>query len=226
MWFIMASLAVPNGLQAQPPTGPAVELVDLVVAGAATVLWMTPGLAELNRGAPGCLPCSRDKVPFFDRWAIAEPRGTVDDLSTAVLLGLGAGIAWDLNRHTDDPLAAGTAAAVSTWLAVGGTTLLRAAVARNRPVLYTAGAVELEDPGESRRSWPSRHAAGAFALATSYLLSHRNGRTSPGVRAAIVTAAVLVGGLRVAAAEHFPSDVLSGAALGVGSAFAVHALRF
>jgi membrane-associated phospholipid phosphatase len=35
-----------------------------------------------------------------------------------------------------------------------------------------------------------------------------------------------VGALRVAAAKHFPSDVLAGAVLGSGVALAVHHIRF
>ncbi len=108
------------------------------------------------------------------------------------------------------------------------TTLLKAVIGRPRPILYTEAALSLEDPAAARVSMPSGHTSTAVALATSYVLAgSRTGRGSPGVlQIGVLAAAAIVGGLRVASASHFPSDVVAGAAVGVGSAFLVEAIRF
>ncbi len=64
----------------------------------------------------------------------------------------------------------------------------------------------------------------AFALATSYLLS----RVAPSrtARVGAIAAATAAAVLRVASARHFPSDVVGGAAVEVGSAVLVHSIRF
>lgn len=116
----------------------------------------------------------------------------------------------------------------SAVLALGVVELTKALVARSRPVLYTERAVTAVRSLDSQRSWPSGHTATAVALATSYLLSVRQAGAGPSTwrRPALLVASAGVGAMRVAAAKHFPSDVVSGAAFGVLSAFAVHRLRF
>ena len=70
----------------------------------------------------------------------------------------------------------------------------------------------------------SGHTAISFGLATSYVLSmsHKQGLS----RYWPIIAAAGVGAMRVAAAKHFPTDVLVGAAVGGGTAFIVHRIRF
>jgi membrane-associated phospholipid phosphatase len=81
---------------------------------------------------------------------------------------------------------------------------------------------------DNQRSWPSGHTATAAALVTSYLLSvgQPDARPASWQRPALILAGAGVGAMRVAAAKHFPSDVVSGAAFGVLSALVVHQLRF
>ncbi len=64
----------------------------------------------------------------------------------------------------------------------------------------------------------------AFAFATSYWLNHPERGLAPKVIAMVAAAGV--GVLRVAAAKHFPSDVVVGAAVGTLSAVIVHEIRF
>ncbi len=142
-----------------------------------------------------------------------------------MLLGLGAVTSADRALRDVRPdlysVAAGIEAAA--W-AVAATELLKAGVARNRPVMYTADAPEAADELDSRRSFPSAHAAVASALATSYLL--RSASDDTAVRIVTIVAAAGVATMRVVAARHFPSDVLAGAAFGAGAAVAVDFLRF
>ena len=71
--------------------------------------------------------------------------------------------------------------------------------------------------------------AGAAAMAASYWLT-RNRISSGGQNDAhaviLAASAVGVAALRVAAAKHFPSDVLSGLLLGIASAGLVHTVKF
>lgn len=66
---------------------------------------------------------------------------------------------------------------------------------------------------ESTPSFPSGHAAGAFALAAMLSLAWPRGR------ALWWTAAVVVAWSRVALGVHYPSDCLAGAAIGVSLVF-------
>ncbi len=199
----------------------------LLIVGAAA-LNFAPDLFNLNPGPPDCLPCDPDNVPFFDRWAIAEPRQTWDRMSTALLLGITAVTTLDLARREPNRIVQLAALVESAAVAAGLTNFLKAATARNRPVLYTEAARDLADPAGSRLSWPSGHTSTAFALATSYVLNmSRVEEPAPkSLQIGVMAAAAMVGALRVAAARHFPSDVVSGAALGIGTAFVVHEIRF
>jgi undecaprenyl-diphosphatase len=62
---------------------------------------------------------------------------------------------------------------------------------------------------------PSGHAAGAFAAALAVGLVH------PGLRWPLLALAALVGLSRVWLGVHYPTDVVAGAALGCGVAYAV-----
>ncbi|MPZ80511.1 MAG: phosphatase PAP2 family protein [Actinophytocola sp.] len=63
-------------------------------------------------------------------------------------------------------------------------------------------------------SFPSGHAASAFAFASAVTMEHRK------AGAVILPVAVLVGYSRVHVGVHWPSDVAAGAAIGVGAAYA------
>ncbi len=219
--MLVAILGGPSGALAQVPEESSLKPVDgLLVVGAAA-LHFAPDLFDLNPDPPDCLPCDPSTVPAFDRWAIAEPRKAAARLSDAMLIGLGVGTLLDLAQRQPKTVE-------SAAVAGGLTTLLKAVIGRPRPILYTEAALSLEDPAAARVSMPSGHTSTAVALATSYVLAgSRTGRGSPGVlQIGVLAAAAIVGGLRVASASHFPSDVVAGAAVGVGSAFLVEAIRF
>ncbi len=190
------------------------------------VLYFTPHLLDINQGLPPCAPCDRATVPWFDRWVIAEPRETWAAGSTLLVAGIGVLAGWDLLDNGMPRTGDVAALTQSAAIAAGVTELVKAIAARNRPVLYTAGASEAAAALDAQRSWPSGHTAVAFALATSYALSVSREGGPAWRRWAAWIAAAGVGGLRIAAARHFPSDVLAGAALGALSAAGAHAIRF
>jgi undecaprenyl-diphosphatase len=99
--------------------------------------------------------------------------------------------------------------------------LLKHAACRARPSAAGAGAFFTGFPCVPAEyavgSFPSGHATTAFALATLLALWY------PRWAIGFLGLAVGVGFTRVLLGVHFPSDVLAGAALGMGAALIVHA---
>ncbi|MEU5361962.1 phosphatase PAP2 family protein [Streptomyces sp. NPDC005925] len=97
-------------------------------------------------------------------------------------------------------------------------TLGKRTVRRPRPLLDAVPVVRQLKRQPITTSFPSGHAASAAAFATGVALE------SPAWGAAVGPVAASVALSRVYTGVHFPSDVLAGAALGAGAAFAVRAL--
>jgi undecaprenyl-diphosphatase len=93
--------------------------------------------------------------------------------------------------------------ATTSWAGAATTTLLlKAIINRERP----------ENHNHSRwnSSFPSGHTANWFALATVYSAKY------PNLTIPLYGSGILVGISRIYLGEHYPSDVLAGAVLGVG----------
>ncbi|AQS66630.1 bifunctional phosphatase PAP2/diacylglycerol kinase family protein [Streptomyces pactum] len=97
-------------------------------------------------------------------------------------------------------------------------TLGKRSVRRTRPVLDPVPLVRQLKRQPITTSFPSGHAASAAAFATGVALE------SPAWGAAVAPVAAAVALSRVYTGVHFPSDVLAGAALGAGAAFAVRGM--
>ncbi|MGX4688880.1 phosphatase PAP2 family protein [Streptomyces sp. JNUCC 63] len=97
-------------------------------------------------------------------------------------------------------------------------TLGKRSVRRPRPVLDPVPVVRRLRRQPITTSFPSGHAASAAAFATGVALES----SAWGAAVAPVAAAVALS--RVYTGVHFPSDVLAGAALGAGAAFAVRGI--
>jgi diacylglycerol kinase family enzyme/membrane-associated phospholipid phosphatase len=91
-------------------------------------------------------------------------------------------------------------------------------VRRTRPVLDPVPVVRRLERQPITTSFPSGHSASAAAFAAGVALESR------GWGAAVAPLAAAVAVSRVYTGVHFPSDVVAGAALGVGAAFAVRRL--
>ncbi|MGI5135792.1 bifunctional phosphatase PAP2/diacylglycerol kinase family protein [Streptomyces sp. CA-106110] len=97
-------------------------------------------------------------------------------------------------------------------------TIGKRTVRRPRPVLDPVPAVHRLKRRPITTSFPSGHSASAAAFAAGVALESR------GWGAVVAPLAAAVAVSRVYTGVHFPSDVLAGAALGVGAAYAVRGL--
>ena len=199
----------------------------LTVLGASALLFAPSFLFDAD--SVTCVPCDRSEVPVFDRWAIAPVRPVPAAMSDVLLVGIGV-TSW-LNLANEG--AAGGQGIVSSvealLIAEGISEFAKRLVGRKRPVLYTtAGIPGAADP-KNQQSWPSGHAAGAAALAASYWFTRNrisDGGSNDTHAWMLAAGAAGVAALRVAAAKHFPSDVLPGLILGVATAGLVHTIKF
>ncbi len=193
---------------------------DAASVGTAGALYLLPGALGLPHGAPSCAPCDPSTLPGLDRWAlrpVSETRDAASELVLAAVAGFTAfeglhGLSarqWHGNFVVFANAASWTAASTE-WLKV--------LVRRKRPVLYTTQAATAAADPESQQSFPSLHVSLAFAAATSYLVIARREHLPHRTRNTLLlyAGAVGVSVLRVAAGQHFPADVVAGAALGSG----------
>jgi diacylglycerol kinase family enzyme/membrane-associated phospholipid phosphatase len=97
-------------------------------------------------------------------------------------------------------------------------TLGKRSVRRPRPLLHHVPPARHLSRQPVTTSFPSGHSASAAAFATGVALE------SPAWGAAVAPVALSVAASRVYTGVHFPGDVLAGAALGVGAAFAVRGM--
>jgi len=145
-----------------------------------------------------------------------------NDLVLPVGIGVPAaflsyGILSGNEYETDTGFLVGVSEIVSFGLGHG----LKYVVRRDRP--YAALANVHLSGGESGDpySFPSGHATGAFALATSLSLRYPR----PAMYIPLHLWALFVAYGRVYLGVHYPSDVLVGGAIGSGTAIAVHLLE-
>jgi undecaprenyl-diphosphatase len=133
----------------------------------------------------------------------------------AVLLAVWPGAGRSGRRRA--ALAAALATAAALVLGFG----LEHLLARPRP--FVALVISPLFPHAADSSFPSDHTLAGFALATPFLLASR--RLAPALAGSgLLILALLIGLARVAAAIHYPSDILGSALLGVGLAAGALAL--
>ena len=222
------ALTGPAGAQAAPRPF-RVNAVDAVAVAAFATAAVLPFALDLPDGPPDCAPCDPGDLPGIDRGVVGWHSSGAGTASDILVWSAMAGAAWlGVGGAPQDQrwgAAASFAEAISATYAATG--WLKVAVGRERPVMYGSGAAAAAGDPDSQRSFPSSHTAAAFAAATWYVTaSQRLGLQHRGRNAAILfVAAAVVGGLRMAAGDHFPTDVLAGAALGAGTGWAAAALH-
>lgn len=173
-------------------------------------------------------------VPAFDRIATRWWSPTAGRWSDVTMFAAGL-MPLALLAETGDDLAAGELAVMYLQtMALQQTVVgvLKVQAGRLRPFTYNQDPripEDLQRSAYARRSFPSGHTATAFAGAvfTSEVYARLNPRRDSRhwVRAGAWSLAALTGYLRVRAGNHFPSDVLAGAAIGAALGWAVPALH-
>src|SRR5258708_6689618 len=137
---------------------------DGVSLGAAAILTILPEALKLPSGAPACAPCDPATLWRIDRQALgarSDAAGTASTLGAMSVLGFG-GLALVWHRRPSD--ARGDAVAYADavgWSAVA-VQWLKVAIGRERPVLYTSGAVAAASDRANQRSFPSTHTPAPF----------------------------------------------------------------
>jgi membrane-associated phospholipid phosphatase len=197
------------------------------VLAATAAVAVAPVLFAAHLPHATCAPCDPSGLPFLDRGTVGAIRAFPATASDAALFATGAGAGLFLlgdargegamarEDLTVLAQAVGTAAALTNWSKV--------VFHRPRPYRYVAGAAGSGEAA-SGLSFPSGHTSAAFAAAFAYWsIQARRGRAGEHRQriAALVLAAAATGVLRVAAREHFPTDVVAGAALGAAAGWAV-----
>jgi len=228
MLLLATVLGVSGPLAAQSPAAPpAIQVGDVASTGVAAALLLAPRVFGWGPTTADCaVPCDPATLPWFDRWALSPKSPTLSRGSDVLLIALGLGTVAATATGDRSHRELVSALQAGLW-AESATELLKAAVGRERPALYTEAGGAVAVNRDDLRSLPSGHTSVAFSLATSLWLAERDLHGRPGLLGWLgVVGATGVGVLRVAAGKHFPSDVMVGAAVGTASALVVHTIKF
>lgn len=161
---------------------------------------------NLLKGINGPISPGADKTWRF----ISKKAIYVDAAVPASLL-----IAGFIN-HDDDLKINGLQAGASLLVAGGSTFVIKKVFGRTRPYIAHPDLITVKEfPGPTDASFPSGHTSFAFAAATSLSLAVPKWY----VIAPSFLYAGAVGYSRMYLGVHYPSDVLGGAVVGMGSAY-------
>ena len=197
---------------------------DLAIAGAAGATWLGLHLARGEIVEPSCPPCEREDVGSRDRVAIDLREKQLNlpaDIGLGVMLAAPIGAAL-FESGASRAAAADIAVQAQAVLTCGALTqIVKLSVQRPRPFLYRDDQGEaIYDNPESYLSFWSGHTATAFAAATAFATTFHLRHPRSGARLAVWAASLLAasaeGVIRVLAGDHYPTDVLAGAAAGAG----------
>jgi len=201
-------------------------VADATSIGVGAAVWLVPEFARSTFVSTGACPCSSATINPLDRGAAGVQRPGVklaSDIAIVSAYSLAVALtAFEVvaAREGFDSFLTDMvilAQALSVGMAVNE--LVKIAVTRPRPLTYDrpAGDPVLQDP-ENYVSFYSAHTSGAFAVGLAYAqtfaLRHPRSPMRFVVYGAAVAIASGIGALRVLAGQHFPSDVLVGAAAG------------
>ena len=229
VWGCAALVPVANACaQAVPRRFDARLLPSAGVLAATAAVALAPVLLASHLPHATCAPCDPSGLNFLDRGTVGDVRAGAAMVSDVALFATGgaAGLLLAAESRADLGVvredltvlaqAVGTASALTNWSKV--------AFHRPRPYRYVVSAAGSGGAAESGLSFPSGHTSAAFAAAFAYWsIQARRGTTAgkaPRI-ATLVALAAATGVLRVVAREHFPTDVVAGAALGAAVGWTV-----
>lgn len=155
--------------------------------------------------------------PFLDRVI-----GFNDAAVKPAVIALPAGFfVYGLGADDRPARVTGYTIGASSAMALLVTLAVKELIRRDRPYVRLSNVHVQHLESADAYSFPSGHAAVAFAAATALSLRY----PKPAVIAASYVWAALVGYGRVYLGLHYPSDVLGGVAVGVASGYAMHLLE-
>ena len=214
--------------------------VDLsVTGGLAATLIIFGGIIKPNLAAPTCTLCDPDNgkvnaVDDFFRTSLKQPKdspvGTLSDVAAygvAPATGIALAIIVPAADKRGNEAALDILLVLEASLAFGvmqqGLTTL---VPRERPEVHASEGAGREGSlkrHSSFESFPAGHNGSAFAIAAAggTVATMRGYRLAPVVWIAGGVIALTVSYLRIAADRHYFTDVLTGAALGIGTGIAI-----
>ncbi len=151
------------------------------------------------------------EMPVWDRGML----GVTNSVYAAMPLSVGA--VWLDGHIHNNPVMKRNAfkGGVTIGLALATTTGIKYLVNRKRPFAQYPGEIIQRDKLVGPYSFPSGHTTSAFATATALSLSYRKWQ----VAVPAYLYAGFVGYSRMRLGVHYPSDLLAGMAIGIGSGF-------
>lgn len=205
-----AEVSSPQEPPGYPPEPSVQELVRAyfprVLVASSLLGWgiMTDGQpADHNVILPAGKPATRNAT-----LGTAGTAATMLTITTVLASALPALRDGDLNEAADRLSA--TCSVIGA--AYAGRTYLKALFERPRP---WAASGRLESDHDAFDSFPSGHSLLSWACVGSVAVGVAKGESRPATLGVVLTEAVAVSILRVAAGEHYPGDVIAGACLGI-----------
>lgn len=208
--------------------------VDGAVTAAAFAVWGGTQLFESRLAPANCRWCDpgtldssvRDALRWNDTGA-ADLASNLGAYLFVPLTSLGL-LALDAHREGDLAELPGDGLVIAEAVALNGalTQIVKFAVGRERPFVHVLPADQkplTTRPADNNVSFYSSHTSFAFSLAvsTGTVASMRRHRWAPVIWGVGLAAAAAVGYLRIAADQHYFTDVLVGAAAGSAIGFGV-----
>ena len=165
---------------------------------------------------------SKDDIPFFDRWISFSPDATLKDWSdycTYLTIGSTLFLIYDEGYFLDNLMVLNeiliAQSAISKWT--------KTLTHRKRPFVYDSEvSLGKQQQRNSQHSFYSSHSSTAFSTAVFgyYYYLDNYGPNIP-VVILLFGSATATTVLRVASAQHFPSDVVVGAIMGSGISYLI-----
>ena len=176
------------------------------------------------------LALNKQNVNRFDRIACSQWSPRIAKISDGVALGTGLIYSYFLFKPETNKESMNIAGVAfqSLLLSQSLSNALKLGL-RNRPYLYNqAVGMEEKRKVDARMSFFSAHTSTVSSLCYSFALAHNtyfHDKKYTGIWIGAITIPAIEGFLRVKAGKHYPTDVITGYLVGLGSSIIMHYLH-